>query len=118
MMGAGERKVFLVHGKRTPFGKFGGSLGSLTPVELAVFAAKAALEESHVSPDSLDQVIFANVIPSTPDTLYAGRHLGLKVGMKTEAPGVIVNRLCGSGIQALIDGARLIKTNEAEALLI
>jgi acetyl-CoA acyltransferase 2 len=118
MMGETTRKVFIVQGKRTPFGKFGGSLGAITPVDLAVIAAKSLLAETGIDPETLDQVIFANVIPSTPDTLYAGRHLGLKSGLKVEAPGVVVNRLCGSGIQALIDGARLIRTNEAEALLI
>lgn len=118
MMGSSSRKVFIVQGKRTPFGKFGGSLGGLTPVDLAVIATKSLLEETKISPETLDQVIFANVIPSTPDTLYAGRHLGLKSGMKVESPGIVINRLCGSGIQALIDGTRLIRNSEAEALLI
>lgn len=118
MMGHPSRKVFIVQGKRTPFGKFGGSLGGITPVDLAVIAVKSLLEETKINPETLDQVIFANVIPSTPDTLYAGRHLGLKSGLKVEAPGIVINRLCGSGIQALIDGARLIRTEEAEALLI
>lgn len=117
-MGHINRKVYIVQGKRTPFGKFGGSMGGITPVDLAVFASKALLEETQISPDSLDQVIFANVIPSTPDTLYAGRHLGLKSGLKVEAPGIVINRLCGSGIQALIDGARIIRSNEAEAILV
>lgn len=118
MIGNNDRRVFVVHGKRTPFGKFGGSLGSLTPVDLAVTATKSLLEETKISPETLDQVIFANVIPSTPDTLYAGRHLGLKSGLRTEVPGIVINRLCGSGIQALIDGARLIRTHEAESVLV
>jgi acetyl-CoA acyltransferase 2 len=118
MMGQTSRKVYLVQGKRTPFGKFGGNLGGITPVDLSVITTKALLDETGISPDTLDQVIFANVIPSTPDTLYAGRHLALKAGLKIEAPGIVINRLCGSGIQALIDGARLIYTNEADALLI
>lgn len=118
MIGPNQGKVFIVQGKRTPFGKFGGSLGNLTPVELAVHAAKVLLEETKISPDTLDQVIFANVIPSTPDTLYAGRHLALKSGLKTETPGIVINRLCGSGIQAIIDATRLIRTNEAQAILV
>lgn len=118
MMGQSKRKIFIVDGMRTPFGKFGGSLGNITPVDLAVLATKALLEKSQVSPDSIDQVIFANVIPSTPDTLYAGRHLGLKSGLKVEAPGMVINRLCGSGIQALIDGSRLIANNESEVILV
>jgi acetyl-CoA acyltransferase 2 len=117
MMG-NQQRIFIVNGKRTPFGKFGGSLGSLTPVELAVFAAEALFKENKFSADLIDQVIFANVIPSTPDTLYAGRHLALKTGMKQTTPGIVINRLCGSGIQAIIDAARLIKTNEAQAILV
>jgi acetyl-CoA acyltransferase 2 len=118
MMGNSMRKVYIVQGKRTPFGKFGGSLGGITPVDLAVVATKSLLNETKISPETLDQVIFANVIPSTSDTLYAGRHLGLKSGLRIEVPGIVINRLCGSGIQALIDGARLIRSMEAEALLV
>lgn len=117
-MGHPTRKVYIVSGKRTPFGKFGGSLGSITPVDLAVITAKDVLNSTNIPTDSIDQVIFANVIPSTPDTLYAGRHLALKAGLPVETPGVIVNRLCGSGIQALIDGTRLIRNQEAEAVLL
>lgn len=116
MMGQG--RVFIINGKRTPFGKFGGSLGGITPVDLAVYATKSLLEETKIDPETLDQVIFANVIPSTPDTLYAGRHLALKTGLKLTTPGIVINRLCGSGIQAIIDAARLIKYNEAEAILV
>lgn len=113
-----QGRVFIVHGKRTPFGKFGGSLGSITPIDLAVYAAQGVIQETNINPDLLDQVIFANVIPSTPDTLYAGRHLALKTGMKTTSPGIVINRLCGSGIQAIIDAARLIKTKEAQSILV
>jgi acetyl-CoA acyltransferase 2 len=118
MIGLQSRKVFIVQGKRTPFGKFGGSLGGITPVDLAVYAAKALFEETRINPETIDQVIFANVIPSTPDTLYAGRHLALKSGLKITTPGIVINRLCGSGIQTLIDAARLIRTHEAEAILV
>ena len=114
----GQGRVFIVNGKRTPFGKFGGSLGGITPVDLAVYATKALFEETKIDPETLDQVIFANVIPSTPDTLYAGRHLALKTGLKLTTPGIVINRLCGSGIQALIDATRLIRCQEAEAILV
>ena len=114
----GSQRVFIVAGKRTPFGKFGGSLSSITPVELAVMATNSLFEENGINPDSVDQVIFANVIPSTPDTLYAGRHLALKSRMKLTTPGIVINRLCGSGIQSIIDAARLIKYGEANAILV
>jgi acetyl-CoA acyltransferase 2 len=118
MMGHQGRKVFILGGKRTPFGKFGGSLSNLKPVELALIAARSLVTELRISPDLLSQVIFANVIPSTPDTLYAGRHLGLKLGMNPSTTGVVVNRLCGSGIQGIIDAKRIIASGEAEAILV
>ncbi len=118
MMGQNSRRVFIVQGKRTPFGKFGGSLASLKPIELAVIATQALLEETGVDPETLNQVIFANVIPCTPDTLYAGRHLALKCGLNVSTPGMVVNRLCGSGIEALIQATRLIRNSEAQALLV
>lgn len=118
LIGPQSRKVFIVAAKRTPFGKFGGSLGPISPVDLAVYAAKSLLQESKIKIDDIDQVIFANVIPSTPDTLYAGRHLALKAGLKETTPGIVINRLCGSGIQAIVDGARLIRHQEAELLLL
>lgn len=110
-------KVFLVDGRRTPFGKFGGSLKDVTPVDLAVIAAKACLESQPLSPKDFDQVIFGNVLPSTTDTLYGARHIALKLGMPIETPGLNVNRLCGSGIQAILDAARAIKLGESELVL-
>lgn len=110
-------RVFLVHGKRTPFGKFGGSLKDITPVDLAVYAAKATLEESGIKPDQIDQVILGNVVPSSTDTLYGGRHLALKLGCPEKTPGLVLNRLCGSGIQSILDAMRLIKLGEAECVL-
>jgi acetyl-CoA C-acetyltransferase/acetyl-CoA acyltransferase 2 len=111
------KRVFLVGGKRTPFGKFGGSLKKITPVDLAVHASKALLEELSLSPDKIDHVIFGNVAPSTTDTMYAGRHLALKLGMPEKTPGYVVNRLCGSGIQVILDAVRQIKLEESECVL-
>lgn len=110
-------RVFLVNGKRTPFGKFGGSLKKITPVDLAVHASRALLEETGVKPNQVDHVIFGNVAPSTTDTMYAGRHLALKLGMPEETPGYVVNRLCGSGIQIVLDAVRQIKLGESNCVL-
>lgn len=118
MMGQGPEKVFIISGKRTPFGKFGGSLASLSPIDLAVLTTQRLLAELNLAPESIDQVIFANVLPVTPDTLYGGRHIALKSGLKTSTPGVSVNRLCGSGIQGIIDAARIIRSQEAEAIMV
>lgn len=111
------KKVFLVDGKRTPFGKFGGSLAQITPVDLAVHSSKALLEHLNILPEQIDHVIFANVAPSTTDTMYAGRHLALKLGMPEHTPGYVVNRLCGSGIQVILDAVRQIKLGESDCVL-
>lgn len=110
-------RVFLVHGKRTPFGKFGGSLKDITPVDLAVHASKALISEIKLDPSKIDQVLLGNVVPSSTDTMYGGRHLALKLGCRQETPGIVLNRLCGSGIEAILSAVRLIKLGEANCVL-
>lgn len=111
------KKVYLVAGMRTPFGKFGGSLRSINPVDLAVHASKGLFTTLGLAPDIVDHVIFGNVAPSTTDTIYGGRHLALKLGMPKTTPGYNVNRLCGSGIQIILDAVNLIKLQKAEVVL-
>ncbi|MCP4913942.1 MAG: thiolase family protein [Oligoflexia bacterium] len=110
-------KIYLVEGKRTPFGKFGGSLKDISPVDLAVHATKALLSETKVSADKVDHFILGNVVPSTTDAMYGGRHLALKSGAPQETPGYNVNRLCGSGIQSIIDAVHLLKLGEGQAIV-
>ena len=95
-----NKKVYLVDGRRTPFGKFGGSLKDRSPVDLALDCSRPLIESLGVDPKLIDHVVFASVIPTTTDTLYAGRHLALKLGAEITTPGYSVNRLCGSGFQA------------------
>jgi acetyl-CoA C-acetyltransferase/acetyl-CoA acyltransferase 2 len=114
---ASSKRVFLVHGKRTPFGKFGGSLKDITPVDLAVHASKALISEINLAPSKIDQVILGNVVPSSTDTMYGGRHLALKLGCEIKTPGLVLNRLCGSGIEAILQATHLIKLGEAECIL-
>lgn len=114
---SGNRKIYLVGGMRTPFGSFGGSLAQITPVDLAVLSSNALLSNLKLSSDKIDQVILGNVVPSTTDTMYGGRHLGLKIGVPITVPGMVINRLCGSGIEAILSASRLIKLNEAECIL-
>ena len=116
-MSQGQERVFLVQGKRTPFGKFGGSLKDITPVDLAVLASKALISEIKLDPSKIDQAILGNVVPSSTDTMYGGRHLALKIGCRQETPGIVLNRLCGSGIEAILEAARLIKLGEAHCVL-
>ncbi|MBY0415415.1 MAG: thiolase family protein [Bdellovibrionales bacterium] len=112
-----QEKIYLVQGKRTPFGKFGGSLKDITPVDLAVHASKALIFEINLDPGKIDQVILGSVVPSSTDTMYGARHLALKLGCRQETPGVVINRLCGSGIEAILAAARLIKLGEASCVL-
>lgn len=116
-MASQSKRVFLVHGKRTPFGKFGGSLKDITPVDLAVHASKALISEINLDPKKIDQVILGNVVPSSTDTMYGGRHLALKLGCEIKTPGIVINRLCGSGIEAIIQATHLIRLGEAECVL-
>ncbi len=111
------QKIYLVAGKRTPFGKFGGALKDITPVDLAVHASKGLITELNLDPKKIDQVILGNVCPSSTDTLYGARHLALKLGCNIETPAHVVNRLCGSGIEVILEASRLIKLGEANCIL-
>lgn len=107
----------MASGKRTPFGKFDGKLKDIKPNDLSVLSAKGLLEAHKISSQEIDHVIFANVLPSTTDTIYGARHIALKIGAKLETPGYTVNRLCGSGIQAIVDARNLIQSGEAHCVL-
>ncbi len=97
-----ESLVFL-SGKRTPFGANGGALRDVNPTDLSMTAARAALEQAQVDPKEVDHVIFGNVLHSASDSIYTPRHIGLKLGIPTSVPALGVNRLCGSGFQAVIE---------------
>ena len=116
-MSKGHERIFLVQGKRTPFGKFGGALKDITPVDLAVIASKSLISEMKLDALKIDQVLLGNVVPSSTDTVYGGRHLALKLGCRQETPGLVLNRLCGSGIEAILSAVRLIKLGEAQCVL-
>jgi acetyl-CoA acyltransferase 2 len=110
-------KIYLVDGRRTPFGRFGGSLKNISPVDLAVHAGIKLTNALGLLPARIDHVILGNVVPSTTDTIYGARHLALKMGCPDEVAAYGVNRLCGSGVQSMADGCRLIKTGEAQIVL-
>ena len=86
------QEIVIVGGARTPFGKFGGSLRDVTATELGVAAAKGALDAAGVPADRVDHVIFGNVIQSSRDAAYLGRHVGLWAGVPQSAPGLTLNR--------------------------
>ncbi|MBY0470085.1 acetyl-CoA C-acetyltransferase [bacterium] len=109
--------VFL-SGKRTPFGANGGALRDVNPVDLAVAACKAALEQAHVSPEQINHVIIGNILASAPEFLYLPRHVGLKVGVPQAVPSLGLNRLCGTGFQAIVDASQQMIAGDTEVALV
>jgi acetyl-CoA acyltransferase 2 len=113
----GKPDVVLVNAARTPFGNFGGALRDVSAIDLAVVASKAALQRANVAPEKIDQVILGNVIQSSADAIYAARHVGLKTGCREDVPALTLNRLCGSGLQAIVSGAQQLLLGEAKYVL-
>ncbi|MDC0671332.1 acetyl-CoA C-acetyltransferase [Nannocystis radixulma] len=113
-----SRAIHIVAAKRTPFGTFGGALKDFTATDLAVVAAKAALQAGGVSPEVVDTVVFGNVAQTSADAIYLARHVGLKSGVPIPVPALTVNRLCGSGFQAIVSGAHDILVGDAEIALV
>ena len=109
--------IVFLSGKRTPFGTFLGSLSKVSAIDLGVVAGKAAVEQAGVTAEDLDHVVFGNVMQTSADAIYGARHIGLKVGTRIETPAVTVNRLCGSGFEALAQAAQLLKLGEASMVL-
>lgn len=111
------KAVYLVEGARTPFGSFGGSLKSVTDIELGVVASKEALKRSNVPGTDIDHVFFGNVIHTTKAASYLSRHIALKAGIPIEVPALTLNRLCGSGLQAVVSAVQSIMLGDAETAL-
>lgn len=111
------KAVYLVEGARTPFGSFGGSLKSVTDIDLGVVASKEALTRSNVPATDIDHVFFGNVIHTTKAASYLSRHIALKTGIPIEVPALTLNRLCGSGLQAVVSAVQSIMLGDAETAL-
>ena len=109
--------IAIVSGARTPFGRYCGKIKDYTAQELGAVAAKAAIERSGVNPNDFDHVVFGNAQQTTGDALYGARHVGLRAGIPIETPALTVNRLCGSGMQAIVSAAQMIQTEEAKIVL-
>src|SRR5882762_4243979 len=122
-----REEVVILNGARTPMtewvggragnGKPGGALKDVSAIDLGAVAAKAALERSKVPPDLLDHVVMGNALQTSGDALYGARHVALKAGIPVPVPALTVNRLCGSGIQAIVSGAQLLALGEAKVVV-
>ena len=109
--------VVIVAGARTPMARYTGSFSDVSAIELAAVASKEAIRRSAVDPAEFDHAIFGNVMQTSADALYGARHVGLKAGLKIETPAVTVNRLCGSGIEAIAQAAQRLLLEEASMVL-
>jgi acetyl-CoA acyltransferase 2 len=109
--------VVFLSARRTAFGTFGGMLKDHSATDLAVIASEAALADAKVDKNDVGHVIFGNVMQTSPDAIYLPRHVGLKTGIPEQVPALGVNRLCGSGFQALVNAAEQIMTGQAELVL-
>jgi len=110
-------EVYIIDGARTPVGVLQGSLSDVSATELGIIAAKGAIERSKVDPQLIDQVVIGNVIQTSKDAIYLPRHIGLKVGIPIEVPALAVNRLCGSGFQAIVSAAEMLLLGEGQIAL-
>ena len=109
--------IVVLGGARTAFGTYGGALRDTSATDLGIIASKGALDRSNVSPDKIDQVIFGNVMQTSGDAVYFARHIGLKTKVPIEAPALTINRLCGSGLQAILLAAQEIQLGQADFVL-
>src|SRR5437899_10537434 len=112
-----KKEIVIVNGARTPMAEYNGAFSDISAIDLGVIAAKEALARSGVGPEEIDHVIVGNALQTSGDAIYGARHVGLKAGVPKEVPALTVNRLCGSGIQSIINGAEQILLDEATTVL-
>lgn len=111
------REVVFVGAARTAIGSFGGSLKDTPPAELGALVIKTALERAGVKPQDVGHVVLGNVIPTVPQDAYISRVAALNAGVPQEAPAFNVNRLCGSGLQAVVSAAQSILLGDCDVAI-
>ncbi|EQB62929.1 MAG: Acetyl-CoA acetyltransferase [candidate division Zixibacteria bacterium RBG-1] len=111
------KEIVILDGARTPFGEFCSSLKDVTAIDLGVVASKEAIKRSQVKPDQINHVVFGNALQTSADAIYMARHVGLKSGLPISTPAMTINRLCGSGLQAIVSASQLLLLDEAEFVL-
>jgi acetyl-CoA C-acetyltransferase len=102
---------------RTAIGSYGKSLKDVPPTELGAIAAREALSRAQVDPEQVEHVVFGNVIHTEPADMYMARVVGMNAGVPKEAPAFTVNRLCGTGVQAIVSACQSIQTGDARVAL-
>ena len=105
--------VFIMSANRSAIGGFGGSLKSFCPVDLGTLVAKEAIKRSGYDPKEIEHAVFGNVIHTEPRDMYVSRVIALQAGLSKESAALTVNRLCGSGLQAIISAIQLLALGDA-----
>lgn len=109
--------VYIVGAARLPIGKFGGKLARLSLTELGTTAASAAIERSGIPAAEIYTAVASNVMPVIPSDLYISRKVAIGVGMPESSTAMGVNRLCGSGVQAVVSAAQLLQSGDGTVAL-
>ena len=109
--------VVFLSGRRTPFGTFGGTLKDHTATQLGAVASDSAIDEAGVDREEIGHVVFGNALQTSADAIYLARHVGLQAGLPNEVPALTINRLCGSGFQAIVSAAQEIMLGQAKVCL-
>ena len=109
--------IFIIAAKRSAIGSYGGSLKDTTPVDLAIPVAQAAIEQSGLPAAAIDHAVYGHVIHTEPRDMYSPRCISIAAGLADSAPAFQVNRLCGSGLQAIVSAVQLIQLSDAKAVL-
>ncbi len=109
--------IYIVDGSRTAFTKFGGSFAGTGATQLGTATAVEALNRSNVDPEQVDHVVYGNVIHTEKNASYISRHIGLNSGIPHETPALTLNRLCGSGMQAVVTATQHILVGDANIVL-
>jgi acetyl-CoA C-acetyltransferase len=110
-----SREVVVLSAVRTPIGKYGGSLKDLPPTDLAAGVVRESIQRANMDAKEIGHVVFGNVIHTEAKDIYFSRVAAIRGGIRVEAPALTVNRLCGSGLQAIVSAAQAILLGDAEA---
>ena len=109
--------IFILAAKRSAIGSYGGSLKDTAPIDLAIPIAQAAIEQSGLPATAIDHAVYGHVMHTEPRDMYSPRCISIGAGLADTAPAFQVNRLCGSGLQAIVSGIQLIQLGDAAAVL-
>ncbi|MDB5664182.1 beta-ketothiolase BktB [Cypionkella sp.] len=111
------KNVVILSAVRTAIGTFGGALADMAPCELGAIVAAEAIARAGIEPSAVGQTVFGNVIATAPEDMYVSRVVAIRAGVPASSPALTLNRLCGSGLQAVVTGAEQIMLGNAETVL-